>query len=99
MPAKERKSRAEISWLQQEIASLGKQQAEAQKIAAVVGMTVDDSLKYRQRHAQIRELTRQLSELGARTAQEQEAEKIAAHCAESDQTSGPIRGPFWQQPK
>jgi|SRR5262245_56285919 len=89
MPSRERKSRTEISRLQQEIASLGEEQAEAQEIAAVVGMTVDDSMRYRERHAQIKELTCQLSELeGARHDQE-EAEKIARHGTEADQASRP----------
>ena len=86
MPSRERKSRTEISRLQQEIASLGEEQAEAQEIAAVVGMTVDDSRRYRERHAQIKELTRQLSELdGAR--HDQEDRRKLRHGTEADQAS------------
>lgn len=55
---------SEIRRLRQEIASLREQQVEAQKAAAIVGMTIQDSKKYRERHSRIQKLTRRLSELG-----------------------------------
>ena len=57
-------SPSEIRRLRQEIASLSEEQVEAQKAAAIAGMTIQDSQKYRKRHSRIQELRRRLSELG-----------------------------------
>jgi alkanesulfonate monooxygenase SsuD/methylene tetrahydromethanopterin reductase-like flavin-dependent oxidoreductase (luciferase family) len=90
------KRRAETSRLQREIDSLSEQQAAAQRASAIVGMTVDEAWKYRERHFRIKKLTRQLSKLDGqgnaksmegRNEQEEE-EKIARHGEEGDQVNG-----------
>jgi len=89
------KRRVKIDRLQREIASLSDQQAAAQRNAAIVGMTVEESENYRQRNYRIKELTAQLSRLdsqglsiskGARDTQ-QEAEEFTRHGTEGDQAS------------
>jgi hypothetical protein len=57
-------SLSEICRLREEIASLSEQQVEAQKAAAILGMTIQDSQKYRKRHSRIQELRRRLLKLG-----------------------------------
>lgn len=49
--------------LQAEIASLKEQQVAAQNLAAIVGMTPEDSRDYKERHFRIKELREQLSAL------------------------------------
>lgn len=51
---------AAIQRLQQEIDSLGQQQAEALKTATFVGMTSDEATEYDERGEKITELIRQL---------------------------------------
>jgi hypothetical protein len=54
---------AEIERLRLEIQYLNEQQQTSQRIAAVVGMTAEESQAYRERHSRIRKLERQLSEM------------------------------------
>jgi len=90
------KTQAETSRFQQEIDFLSEQQAVAQRAAAIVGMTIDEASKYRERHFRIKKLVRQLAKLDgqgnakskeARDEQEEE-EKIARHGKKGDRVNG-----------
>jgi hypothetical protein len=59
-----RESQTVIQRVKEEIGRLSEQQTAAGKIAALVGMTTDDSRQYKQRHSRIKRLTRELAELG-----------------------------------
>jgi hypothetical protein len=76
---------AAIQRVQEEINRLSEQQTAAEKIAALVGMTTDDSRQYRERHSRIKRLTRELAELGSERGvqhEQKEAQEIARHSTE-----------------
>ena len=76
---------AAIQRVQEEINRLSEQQTAAEKIAALVGMTTDDSRQYRERHSRIKRLTRELAEIGSEQGvhhEQKEAQEIARHSAE-----------------
>ena len=80
-----RKSQAVIQRLKGEIRRLSEQQAAAEKVAALVGMTTDDSRQYKERHSRIKRLTRELAELGSEQGthhEQKEAQEIARHSTE-----------------
>ena len=77
---------AAIQRVQEEINRLSEQQRAAEKIAALVGMTTDDSRRYRERHSRIKRLTRELAEIGSEQGdhhEQKEAQEIARHRTES----------------
>jgi len=81
-----RKSQAVIQRLRGEIRKLSEQQAAAEKVAALVGMTTDDSRQYKERHSRIKRLTRELAELGSEQGaqhEQKEAQEIARQSTES----------------
>jgi predicted RNase H-like nuclease (RuvC/YqgF family) len=54
-----------IQRLKEEIRRLSEQQSAAEKIAALVGMTTQDSRQYKERHSQIRRLAKELADLSS----------------------------------
>jgi DNA repair exonuclease SbcCD ATPase subunit len=74
-----------IQRVEDEISRLSEQQTAAEKIAALVGMTTDDSRQYKERHSRIKRLTRELAELGSEQGahhEQKEAQEIARHGTE-----------------
>ena len=68
-------SQAVIQRVKEQIGRLIEQQTAAEKMAALVGMTTDDSRKYKERHSRIKKLTRQLAELGSEQGAHHEQEE------------------------
>jgi hypothetical protein len=91
----QRKGQAGIQRLNEEISTLAEQQAAAEKMAALVGMTIDDSEQYKRRHSRIKKLTQKLAALGGQQlapsqavrheSKEEEAQETAWHGREGDQ--------------
>ena len=80
-----KKSQAVIQRLQGEIRRLSEQQSAAEKVAALVGMTTDDSRRYKERHSRIKRLTKELAELGSEQGahhEQKEAQEITRHSTE-----------------
>jgi hypothetical protein len=76
---------ATMQQLKEEIRRLREQQTAAEKIAALVGMTTDDSRQYRERHSRIKRLTRELAVLDSEQGvhhEQKEAQEIARHRTE-----------------
>jgi hypothetical protein len=61
--AKQPKNTAAIQRLREEIVRLTEQQAAAEQMAVLNGMTIDDSRQYKERHDTIRRLTKELAAL------------------------------------
>ena len=77
---------AAIQRVKEEISTLSEQQTAAEKIAALVGMTTEDSRQYKERHSRIKKLTREIAELGSEQGahhEQKEAQEIAGHSTES----------------
>lgn len=60
-----RESQSVIQRVKVEIGILREKQTAAQKMAALVGMTTDDSRQYKERHSRIKRLTTELAELSS----------------------------------
>jgi hypothetical protein len=76
---------AAMQCVKEEIRRLREQQAAAEKVAALVGMTADDSRQYKERHSRIKRLTRKLAELGSEQGahhEPKEAQEIARQSTE-----------------
>jgi hypothetical protein len=74
---------AAIQRLWEEIGRIKELQAAAEKMAALMGMTTDESMQYKERHGRIKELTKELVTLGsqsqAATHEQKEAKEITRH--------------------
>ena len=81
-------NQAAIQRLEEEITRLTGQQIAAEKIAALMGMTIEDSVQYKERHSRIKRLTKKLAvphrEQGAHDEQKQ-TQEIAGQGAETGQ--------------
>jgi hypothetical protein len=76
---------AAIQRVKATISRLCAQQAAAEKKAALVGMTSDDSRQYKTRHTWIKRLTRELADLGSEQEphyEQKQAQEIARHSTE-----------------
>jgi hypothetical protein len=83
-----REDQAVIQRVKEEIGRLSEQQTAAEKMAALVGMTTDDSRQYKERHSRIKSLTRELAELGGEQGahhEQKETQEIARHRTEGAQ--------------
>src|SRR5580765_4009731 len=92
--AKRTEIQAAIQRLKEEIRRLSEQQAAAEKVAAPVGVTTDDSRQYKERHSRIKRLTRELAELGSEQGalhEQKEAQEIARQSTESAQANRSMR--------
>ncbi len=80
-----RENHAGIQRLQKEISKLREQQIAAEKIAALSGMTPEDSERYKERDSRMKKLTRKLGVLDSAQGDHHEKEEIAGEGAESGQ--------------
>jgi hypothetical protein len=81
-------NQAAIQRLKEEVTRLKGQQIAAEKIATLVGMTMEDSMQYKERHSRIKMLMKKLAvldrEQGAHDEQK-ETQEIAGQGAETGQ--------------
>ena len=78
-----------VQRLKEKIDRLKEQQTAAEKMAALVGMTNEDSEQYRERHDRIRKLTRKLAVLEGKQGahhEQKETQDIAGQGRKSAQT-------------
>ena len=81
----QKRNEAAIQGLWEEIGRIKEQQAAAEKMAALVGMTADESMQYKDRHGRIKELTKELVALdgsitgGRLLMTKKEAKEITRH--------------------
>ena len=76
---------AAIQRIKAKISRLCEQQAAAEKKAALVGMTTDESMRYKERHCRIKRLTRKLTKLGSEQGanhEQKHEQEIARHSTE-----------------
>lgn len=85
------RNEAAIQCLWEEIGRIKEQQAAAEKMAALVGMTTHESMQYKERHGRIKELTKELVALDGQsqaeaTHEQRDAKEITRHGRKGAQT-------------